>query len=81
MAICINLMADSADDKLKFSYFFLKTGFDIPCKLSPLETLCMKCQNLFSGKNKKNISNVVCCNFYPACLSIKQMKNNENWIF
>ena len=24
--------------------------------MSPLETVCMKCQNLFSGKNKKNIS-------------------------
>ena len=32
------------------------TGFDISCKLSPLETICLKCQILFSGKNKKNIS-------------------------
>ena len=29
------------------------------CKLSPLETVCIKCQILFSGKNKKNIS--LCC--------------------
>ena len=35
--------------------FFQKTGFDIPCKLS-MEAICMKCQNLFSGKSKKNIS-------------------------
>ena len=28
------------------------------CKLSPLETICMKCQFLFSGKNKKNITNL-----------------------
>ena len=28
--------------------------FYISCKLSPLETICMKCQNLNSGKNKKN---------------------------
>ena len=28
----------------------------------------MKCQILFSRKNKKKIfQNVVCCNFYPAC--------------
>ena len=30
-------------------------------KISPichLETICMKCQILFSGKNKKNISNL-----------------------
>ena len=33
-----------------------KTGFDISCKLSPMETICMKCQIQFSGKNKKNIS-------------------------
>ena len=40
-----------------FSDFFSwKTGFDIPCKLSPQETICMKCQILFSGNNKKNIN-------------------------
>ena len=33
-----------------FSYFSQKTGFDISCKLSPKETICMKCQILFSGK-------------------------------
>ena len=27
-------------------------GFDISCKISPEETICMKCQSLFSGKNK-----------------------------
>ena len=35
-----------------------KTEFDTLCKLSPLETICMKCQILFSGKNKKNNTNV-----------------------
>ena len=51
------LWAYSADDKLiKFFLFFQKTGFGISCKLSPLETICMKCQILFSWKNKKNIS-------------------------
>ena len=50
----------SADDKLiKFFLFFQKTRFGISCKLSPLETICMKCQILFSRKNKKNISK--CC--------------------
>ena len=39
-----------------FSDFCKKTGFDISCKLSPLETICMKCQILFPEKNKKNIS-------------------------
>ena len=32
-----------------------KTGFEISCKLYPLETIHMKHQNPFSGKNKKNI--------------------------
>ena len=51
------LWADSADDKLMIIFlFFKKTGYDISCKLSPVETICIKCQNLFSKKNKKNIS-------------------------
>ena len=62
----------SADVKLKYFFLFShKTGFDISCKLSPMETIgmkclsCklspmetigMKCQILFSRKIKKNIS-------------------------
>ena len=42
----------------QFEIFSKKIGFDSSCKLSPLETICMKCQNLFSGKNKKNIINL-----------------------
>ena len=38
-----------------FCYFFQKTEFDISCKLSPKKTIFMKCQNLFSWKNDKNI--------------------------
>ena len=43
------LWANSADDKMMFffSYFSMKTGFDISCKLSPL---------VFRGKIGKNIS-------------------------
>ena len=49
----------SADDILKyFSFFPQKTGFDISCKLSPLETICMECQILFPWKNKKNVNNL-----------------------
>ena len=36
-----------------FFFFFQKTGFDNSCKLSPQETVWMKCQILFPGKNKK----------------------------
>ena len=42
-----------------WNIFFLllpEIGFNISCELSPLETVCMKCQNLFSGKNKGSIS-------------------------
>ena len=54
--LSINWVKFSAENILKYiSYFSQKTGFDISCKLSPLETICMKCQMLFSGKNKKNI--------------------------
>ena len=38
-----------------FFFFFLETVFDISCKLSPLETICINWQILFSGKNKKEI--------------------------
>ena len=41
-----------------FSYISQKTGFDISCKLSPMETICMKCQILFWGKIRKNIINL-----------------------
>ena len=34
-----------------FLIFSQKIGFDLSCKLSPEETICMKCQILFSGKN------------------------------
>ena len=36
-----------------FSYFSYKIGFDISCKLSPVVTICTKCQILFYMKNKK----------------------------
>ena len=37
-----------------------KTEFGISCKLSLLETICMKNQILFPGKNKIIFQNVVC---------------------
>ena len=33
------------------------------CKLSSKEKICMKCQNLFSGKNKKSIINLPSAEF------------------
>ena len=32
--------------------YFSETGFDISCCLSQMETICMKCSILYSGKNK-----------------------------
>ena len=45
-----------------FLIFPQKAGFDISCKLSPLETICMKCQNRLSGKKNK----VVGWNFFQS---------------
>ena len=50
------LWANLADDKLIL--FFLsvqKIDFDISKKKIPKETICMKCQTLFSGKLSKLI--------------------------
>ena len=41
---------------LSSSYFVQKISFDTPCKLSSEEIICMKCQSLFSEKNKEDIS-------------------------
>ena len=38
--------------------FSQKTAFDISRKLSPLETICMKCQIMFPWKYKNNIINM-----------------------
>ena len=44
-----------------FFFFSHKTGSGIACKLYPLETICMKCQNLFSGEKKKTKYQVDVC--------------------
>ena len=65
-------LAYSTDDKLViFSDFSSKIGSDISCKLSPLETISMKCQILFSGKNKKTISLCRLLKILPRVLSTK----------
>ena len=37
----------------------------------------MKCQSLFSGKNKKNISKCHTLNFLPSMLNIKKKKTKK----
>ena len=41
-----------------FFLFFQKISFDISCKLSPQETICIKCQRFFLGKIGKKISSI-----------------------
>ena len=57
-----------AGDMLIFSQ---KTGFDISCKLSPLETICMKCQIVFSGKIRKNITNLSSAELAQRVVKVK----------
>ena len=54
-----------------------KIGFNLSCKLSPgEETVCMKGQNLFSGKNKKNYQFVVC---WIVTVKVKPAKFYNKW--
>ena len=63
----------SADEILKyFSYSSRKTEFDISSKLSR-ETICMKCQSLFSGKNKKNIIKLSPAESAHSMVSVKTL--------
>ena len=52
----------AADDNFLFIYLFFseKTSLDLSCKSSAWHTIHIKCQDLFSLKNKKINSNVVC---------------------
>ena len=51
--------------------FLQKIDLDISCKLSPLKTICMKCQNLFSGKIKTIFQNVILPKILPRKLTVK----------
>ena len=55
-----------------FFYLSHKTIFDISCNLSPVETICMKYQILFCGKNMKNIINLS-----SADLALRLVKVNH----
>ena len=60
-----------ADDNFKhFSYFTHETRIHISCKSSLIETICMKCQFLFFGKNKKTIINL-------SSAALAQSKGNK----
>ena len=73
------LWAFSADDKLMIFFLFFPENWiwhfmqivSLGDNLSPWETVCMKCQILFSGKNKKNILKCRLLQILPRVLSIK----------
>ena len=70
------LLANSADNKLIYIYFvifFQKPKFDISCQLSVLETVCMKFQNLFPGKNK----NISICRLLKILLRVVRVKKRR----
>ena len=50
-----------------------------------LETICMKCQSLFSGKNKKNISKYHLLKFLPREVIVDNRRNSvkvsTGWIW
>ena len=67
------LWDSSADDNL--SIFFLifqkhRLAFHSNVSKGDLETICMKYQSIFSGKNKKTILNCHQLKFLPSMLSI-----------
>ena len=83
-AINLSLSALSkilADILKYFIYFSQKVGFDISCKLSPLETNCMKCQILFYGITITNLLSaeyghrVVKVKYFHIWLAEKLLKN------
>ena len=55
-----------------FFLFFLENRFDISCKLSPMETICMKSQILFSGKIKKIMINSLSAELARRGVKVKQ---------
>ena len=56
---------------LSYSHFSPESRFDISCKLTPMETIRMKCQILFSGKNQKNIPKCPLLKMLPSMLIVK----------
>ena len=65
-----------------FFYFSQIIVFDISCKLSLQETICMKYQSLFSVENKKTISKCHLLQFFPSMLSFKHCHlHSQYWYY
>ena len=66
LILIISILGKNSFSRWQFEIFFQKIGFDILCKLSPQETICIKCQSPFSGKkNKKKYHKSVVCWISP----------------
>ena len=51
---------------------FLKTGYGISCKLSPMKTICIYCQILFSEINKIHF-NLSSAKFVQTVVKVKTL--------
>ena len=65
-------------DELFFLFFQkIKKKTDISCKLSPWETICTKCQNHYSRKNKKHFkmssAHILPSIFYPQAQDVLRL--------
>ena len=70
-----NLADNKSTNWWYFSYFTQKTGLDISCKLSQMETICMEYRILLSGENK-NISK--CCLLETICMKFQILFSGKN---
>ena len=56
-----------------FSYFAQKTGFGISGQFPPI---CMKCQILFSGKNKNNSASLSSAELAQRVVKVKRFEKS-----
>ena len=74
--------ADKILNTVFFCFFSQKIGFDISYKLSPLEIICTKCQNLFSRENKKkNIANLLFAELAKKVVKVHMLNINKSIMF
>ena len=60
-----------------FFLFFPENSFRYFMQIVSKETICMKCQNLFSGKSKKNITNLSSAELAKRVVKVKRLMNGS----
>ena len=63
----------SADNISKYFCFLQKIVFDVSCKLSLLETVCMICKSGIFVKNKKNIVNLSSAGYAQRVVKVEEI--------